>query len=150
MLQPGQLIFIIILYSHFQYYVSNIFNEFEINSVRVSNELGAGNPKSAAFSIFVVNFVSFILALAVAAIVLWQRHRISYIFTSGDTVANAVSELCPFLSVTLILNGIQPILSGNIFLSKIVTPSSIINNQYLVNYISLYCLWYHQLFSLMH
>ncbi|XP_022851466.1 protein DETOXIFICATION 39-like, partial [Olea europaea var. sylvestris] len=81
-------------------------------SVRVSNELGAGNPKSAAFSIFVVNFVSFILALAVAAMVLWQRHRISYIFTSGDTVANAVSELCPFLSVTLILNGIQPILSG--------------------------------------
>ncbi|CAA3020013.1 DETOXIFICATION 40-like [Olea europaea subsp. europaea] len=81
-------------------------------SVRVSNELGAGNPKSAAFSIFVVNFVSFILAFAVAAMVLWQRHRISYIFTSGDTVANAVSELCPFLSVTLILNGIQPILSG--------------------------------------
>ncbi|KAI9198676.1 hypothetical protein LWI28_020392 [Acer negundo] len=53
-------------------------------SVRVSNELGAGNPK----------------------------HVISYAFTSGETVADAVSELCPFLAVTLILNGIQPVLSG--------------------------------------
>ncbi|KAF3603867.1 hypothetical protein F2Q69_00037590 [Brassica cretica] len=49
-------------------------------SVRVSNELGAGNPKSAAFSV--------------------------------KTSQHAVSDLCPFLAVTLILNGIQPVLSG--------------------------------------
>ncbi|CAI9787814.1 unnamed protein product [Fraxinus pennsylvanica] len=81
-------------------------------SVRVSNELGAGNPKSAAFSVFMVIFVSFILALVDAATVLWQRHRISHVFTDGETVAHAVSELCPFLSVTIVLNGIQPVLSG--------------------------------------
>ncbi|KAL2467146.1 MATE efflux family protein [Abeliophyllum distichum] len=81
-------------------------------SVRVSNELGAGNPKSAAFSVVMVNLVSFMVAVVVAAVVLSQRHNISYIFTSGNTVANAVSELCPFLAVTLLLNGIQPVLSG--------------------------------------
>ncbi|XP_022886491.1 protein DETOXIFICATION 40-like isoform X1 [Olea europaea var. sylvestris] len=81
-------------------------------SVRVSNELGAGNPKSAAFSVVVVNIVSFIVSVVVAAIVLWQRHNISYIFTNGTTVSDAVSELCPLLAVTLILNGIQPVLSG--------------------------------------
>ncbi|CAA3020012.1 DETOXIFICATION 40-like [Olea europaea subsp. europaea] len=81
-------------------------------SVRVSNELGAGNPKSAAFSVFVVNLVSFILAVMVAAVILSQRHVISYIFTGGETVANAVSELCPFLSITIILNGIQPEIEG--------------------------------------
>ncbi|KAK2644468.1 hypothetical protein Ddye_019663 [Dipteronia dyeriana] len=81
-------------------------------SVRVSNELGAGNPKSAEFSVVMVNLVSFIIAVMEAVVVLALRHVISYAFTSGETVADAVSELCPFLAVTLILNGIQPVLSG--------------------------------------
>ncbi|CAI9087205.1 OLC1v1021223C2 [Oldenlandia corymbosa var. corymbosa] len=81
-------------------------------SVRVGNELGAGNPKSAAFSVFMVNLVSFIIAIVEAMIVLSLRHVISYAFTSGEVVANAVSDLCPYLAVTLILNGVQPVLSG--------------------------------------
>lgn len=81
-------------------------------SVRVGNELGAGNPKSAAFSVFVVTFVSFLVSVAVASLVLSLRHVIAYAFTSGETVANAVSDLCPLLAVTLLLNGIQPVLSG--------------------------------------
>ena len=78
----------------------------------MSNELGAGNPKSAAFSVIVVNIVSFIIAVIEAIVVLSLRHVISYAFTSGETVADAVSELCPYLAVTLILNGVQPVLSG--------------------------------------
>ncbi|KAF2304973.1 hypothetical protein GH714_000821 [Hevea brasiliensis] len=81
-------------------------------SVRVSNELGAGNPKSAEFSVLMVNLVSLLIALVEAIIVLALRNVISYAFTSGETVAIAVSELCPFLAVTLVLNGIQPVLSG--------------------------------------
>ncbi|XP_031274252.1 protein DETOXIFICATION 40-like isoform X2 [Pistacia vera] len=81
-------------------------------SVRVSNELGAGNPKSAAFSVVIVNLVSFIIAVIEAVVVLALRHVISYAFTSGETVANAVSQLCPYLAFTLILNGVQPVLSG--------------------------------------
>ncbi|XP_077253931.1 protein DETOXIFICATION 40-like [Tasmannia lanceolata] len=81
-------------------------------SVRVSNELGAGNPKSAAFSVIVVNVSSFIIAVIAATIVLALRNVISYAFTEGETVAKAVSELCPLLGLTLILNGVQPVLSG--------------------------------------
>ncbi|KAL0012356.1 hypothetical protein SO802_007464 [Lithocarpus litseifolius] len=81
-------------------------------SVRVSNELGVGNPKSAAFSVIIVNIVSFIIAVIEAIVVLSLRHVISYAFTSGETVADAVSELCPYLAVTLVLNGVQPVLSG--------------------------------------
>ncbi|KAK1557949.1 hypothetical protein Q3G72_034635 [Acer saccharum] len=81
-------------------------------SVRVSNELGAGNPKSAKFSVVIVNLVSFTIAVMEAVAVLALRHVISYAFTSGETVAAAVSELCPYLAVTLILNGVQPVLSG--------------------------------------
>lgn len=84
--------------------------------MRVGNELGAGNPKSAAFSVLVVNLVSFVIAVIEAMVVLSLRHVISYAFTSGEKVSDAVSELCPFLAVTLILNGVQPVLSGNAFL----------------------------------
>lgn len=81
-------------------------------SVRVSNELGAGNPKSAAFSVLVVTMLSFIISVILAIVILCLRDYISYIFTEGETVAQAVSDLCPLLAITLILNGIQPVLSG--------------------------------------
>ncbi|PIA24793.1 hypothetical protein AQUCO_28800003v1, partial [Aquilegia coerulea] len=81
-------------------------------SVRVSNELGARNPKSASFSVVVVTVLSFIISVIIAIIILALRHVISYAFTEGETVANAVSELTPLLAVTLVLNGIQPVLSG--------------------------------------
>ncbi|XP_020573873.1 protein DETOXIFICATION 40-like [Phalaenopsis equestris] len=81
-------------------------------SVRVSNELGAGNPKSAAFSVLVVTIMSFIISLIIVVIILCCRDYISYIFTEGETVAKAVSDLCPLLAITIVLNGIQPVLSG--------------------------------------
>ncbi|PIA57929.1 hypothetical protein AQUCO_00500090v1 [Aquilegia coerulea] len=81
-------------------------------SVRVSNELGARNPKSASFSVVVVTVISFIISVIIAIITLALRHVVSYAFTEGETVANAVSELTPLLAITLILNGIQPVLSG--------------------------------------
>ena len=81
-------------------------------SVRVGNELGAGNPKSAEFSVMVLTLISFIIALIAAVVVLALRDVISYAFTEGETVATAVSDLCPLLAITLILNGVQPVLSG--------------------------------------
>uniref|UniRef100_A0A804MRE8 Protein DETOXIFICATION n=1 Tax=Zea mays TaxID=4577 RepID=A0A804MRE8_MAIZE len=53
-------------------------------SVRVGNELGAGNP----------------------------RDKLSYIFTGGEAVSRAVADLCPLLVGTIVLCGIQPVLSG--------------------------------------
>ncbi|WJZ95892.1 hypothetical protein VitviT2T_014628 [Vitis vinifera] len=81
-------------------------------SVRVSNEIGAGHPKSASFAVFVVTSTSFIIAVFLAILVMLLRHVVSYVFTSGTTVADAVSDLAPFLAVSIVLNGIQPVLSG--------------------------------------
>lgn len=81
-------------------------------SVRVSNELGAGNPKSAAFSAGMSTLISFVFSVLEALLVLGLRDVISYAFTEGEAVAKAVSDLCPFLAATVILNGIQPVLSG--------------------------------------
>jgi MATE family multidrug resistance protein len=81
----------------------------------VSNELGAGNPKSAAFSVIVVNVISFIISVIAAIFILIFRDIISYAFTEGEEVAVAVSDLCPLLALAIVLNGIQPVLSGNYF-----------------------------------
>ncbi|MBA0856035.1 hypothetical protein Goshw_022491, partial [Gossypium schwendimanii] len=81
-------------------------------SVRVGNELGAGHPKSAAFSVVIVTVLSFIISVAAAIIIMVLRDAISYAFTEGEVVAEAVSDLCPLLALTLILNGVQPVLSG--------------------------------------
>ncbi|KAM6585741.1 hypothetical protein CsatB_012743 [Cannabis sativa] len=81
-------------------------------SVRVGNEIGAGHPKSASFAVVIVTLSSFLISLVFAILVLVLRHVISYAFTDGVTVANAVSDLAPFLAVSIILNGIQPVLSG--------------------------------------
>ncbi|CAN6879109.1 unnamed protein product [Brassica oleracea var. botrytis] len=80
--------------------------------VRTSNELGAEHPKSAMFSSWMATFVSFVISLAEALALMASRDYVGYIFTSDTTVAKAVSELCPFLAVTILLNGIQPVLSG--------------------------------------
>ncbi|KAJ4828855.1 Protein DETOXIFICATION 40 [Turnera subulata] len=81
-------------------------------SVRVGNELGARHPKSAAFAVVMVTSVSFIISVVEAMLLMSLRHVVSYAFTKGETVADAVSDLCPLLAVSLILNGIQPVLSG--------------------------------------
>uniref|UniRef100_A0ACD5VD18 Uncharacterized protein n=1 Tax=Avena sativa TaxID=4498 RepID=A0ACD5VD18_AVESA len=81
-------------------------------SVRVSNELGARNPKSAAFSVVVATMLSFTLSVTVSIVILLCRDYISYIYTGGEDVAAAVSKLTPLLALTIILNGIQPVLSG--------------------------------------
>ncbi|CAL5072468.1 unnamed protein product [Urochloa decumbens] len=81
-------------------------------SVRVGNELGAGNPRAAAFSVVVVTSLSLVVAAACAVAVLCLRDQLSYFFTGGEAVARAVSDLCPLLAVTLVLNGVQPVLSG--------------------------------------
>ncbi|CAN6901842.1 unnamed protein product [Brassica oleracea] len=81
-------------------------------SVRVSNELGAGNPRSAAFSTAVTTGVSFLLSLFEAVLILSWRNVISYLFTDSPAVAEAVAELTPYLAITIVLNGVQPVLSG--------------------------------------
>ncbi|XP_057817760.1 protein DETOXIFICATION 40 isoform X3 [Cryptomeria japonica] len=81
-------------------------------SVRVGNELGAGNPRAAAFSVVMVNMVSFLISLMFAIAVIILRNVMSYAFTEGKEVADAVSELAPFLAVSIVLNGVQPVLSG--------------------------------------
>ncbi|KAK3446334.1 hypothetical protein EUGRSUZ_A02048 [Eucalyptus grandis] len=81
-------------------------------SIRVGNELGAGHPRVAKFSVVVVNVTSILISIVFTAIVLIFRVGLSELFTSDEEVIDAVSEITPLLAISVFLNGIQPILSG--------------------------------------
>ena len=79
----------------------------------MSNELGAGNPKSAFFSVWVVTSLCAAISVVFAIVMLCLRNHISYLFTDGEAVSDAVADLCPLLAITLVIGGIQHVLSGN-------------------------------------
>lgn len=81
----------------------------------MSNELGAGHPNAASFSVKVVTLLSLLVASMVAVVVMFLRDYISYVFTGGEDVARAVSTMTPLPAVTIMLNGVQPVLSGSLF-----------------------------------
>ncbi|KAL5707619.1 Protein DETOXIFICATION 21 [Ranunculus cassubicifolius] len=80
--------------------------------VRVSNELGRGSSKAAKFSIMVTVLTSFTIGFVLFVFFLLFRGRLAYIFTTSEDVASAVGQLSPLLSFSILLNSVQPVLSG--------------------------------------
>ncbi|KAK7290706.1 hypothetical protein RIF29_05309 [Crotalaria pallida] len=81
-------------------------------SVRVANELGKGSAKAAKFSIVVTVLTSLAIGFLLFLFFLFFRERLAYIFTTNKDVAAAVGDLSPLLSVSILLNSVQPVLSG--------------------------------------
>ncbi|GKD48399.1 multi antimicrobial extrusion protein [Tanacetum coccineum] len=81
-------------------------------SVRVSNELGAGHPRAAKFAIGVVVVSSFLFGSCLAILLLIFRHQYPALFAASLEVQEAVYALTPLLATCLIINNIQPALSG--------------------------------------
>ncbi|KAL2464922.1 Protein TRANSPARENT TESTA 12 [Abeliophyllum distichum] len=81
-------------------------------SIRVSNELEAGHPMVAKFSVIVVNITSILVSVVFTIIVLIFRVGLGKFFSSDSQVIEATSSLAPLLAISVFLNGIQPILSG--------------------------------------
>jgi len=82
------------------------------NSVRVSNELGAGNYRQAKISVIVVSITSVVIGFAVFILVLATRDWFPYLFTASDPVAKETTRLSVMLACTVLLNSLQPVLSG--------------------------------------
>lgn len=81
-------------------------------SVRVSNELGRGSSKAAKFSILNTVMISFGIGFILFIFFLFFRGRVAYVFTNSPEVAAAVADLSPLLACSILLNSIQPVLSG--------------------------------------
>ncbi|KAK9289336.1 hypothetical protein L1049_007491 [Liquidambar formosana] len=81
-------------------------------SVRVSNELGRGSARAAKFSIVMTVITSFAIGFVLFLLFLFLRGSLAYIFTTSREVAQAVAGLSPLLACSLLLNSVQPVLSG--------------------------------------
>jgi len=84
-------------------------------SVRISNELGAGRPRAAKFSILVVVVTSALLGLAFFILVLALKDVYGVPFTNSPDVVHTVSSLGVLFAFTLLLNSVQPVLTGKTF-----------------------------------
>ncbi|PIN01976.1 putative membrane protein, predicted efflux pump [Handroanthus impetiginosus] len=80
--------------------------------VRVANELGAGNGKGAKFATLVSVVTSTIIGVVAMIIVLIFHQQIALFFSSSKPVLDAVSTMTVLLALTILLNSIQPVLSG--------------------------------------
>ncbi|PNT25478.1 hypothetical protein POPTR_008G187100v4 [Populus trichocarpa] len=81
-------------------------------SVRVSNELGAAHPRTAKFSLVVATLASLMIGLVIALILVLARNLYPDLFTNDAGVKELVKELTPLLAVCIIINNVQPVLSG--------------------------------------
>ncbi|CAM6050639.1 unnamed protein product [Sphagnum compactum] len=81
-------------------------------STRVSNELGAGQPDVAKFSVKIGLGLSSIQALIIASTLLIVRNLWGNIFSSSDEVVDYVAKILPLLAITSFMDGIQGVLSG--------------------------------------
>jgi multidrug resistance protein, MATE family len=80
--------------------------------VRVANELGAGSARRAKFAIYNVVITSFLIGFVLFSLFLLFHGNLAYIFTESRAVANAVADLSPLLAFSILLNSVQPVLSG--------------------------------------
>ncbi|WOL18143.1 hypothetical protein Cni_G26936 [Canna indica] len=81
-------------------------------SVRISNELGAGRPRAAKFAIICVMTSSVTLGVIFFSLVLALRDVYGIPFTNSPEVVRAVSSLAAVFSLVLLLNSVQPVLTG--------------------------------------
>lgn len=82
--------------------------------VRVSNELGAGNAKATKFAIVNVVTTSSIIGVVLFILFLVFQRHIAYVFTDSEPVVEAVVDLSPLLALMILLQSIQPVLSGSL------------------------------------
>ncbi|GMY07328.1 protein DETOXIFICATION 12-like [Fagus crenata] len=81
-------------------------------STRVSNELGAGNPKAARVAVFAVLFLAVAETSIVSTILLASGRVFGYTFSNEKEVVDYVTTMAPLISLSVIMDSIQGVFSG--------------------------------------
>lgn len=98
----------------------NSFCKFNVlmNSTRVANELGAGNPEGARSAVYVVLSVAVTEALIVCGTLLASRRLLGCAYSSEEEVISFVAMMVPLVCITVVTDGLQGVMSGYNFLSS--------------------------------
>jgi MATE family multidrug resistance protein len=78
----------------------------------VSNELGAGNPDGARLVVVVSLSIIICTAVLVSVTLLSLRHFIGIAFSNEEEVVNYVTRMVPLLSISVLVDNLQGVLSG--------------------------------------
>ncbi|KAL3835607.1 hypothetical protein ACJIZ3_010343 [Penstemon smallii] len=81
-------------------------------SIRVSNELGASHPRTAKFSVVVVVISSFFIGVLMSVILLLFKDQFPSLFSNNSAVQELVYQLTPLLAICIVIDNVQPALSG--------------------------------------
>ena len=81
-------------------------------STRVSNELGAGNPRQARVAVFAVMLLAVIETTIVSATLFASRHVFGYTFSNEKEVVDYVTAMAPLVCLSVIMDSVQGVLSG--------------------------------------
>nr|XP_004234431.1 protein DETOXIFICATION 35-like isoform X1 [Solanum lycopersicum] len=81
-------------------------------SIRVSNELGLGHPRATKYSVYITVFQSLLIGILCMIIVLAVKNHLAIFFTNSKDLQQAVADLAWLLGITMLLNSVQPVISG--------------------------------------
>lgn len=81
-------------------------------STRVSNELGAGNPKGARLAVIAVLLLAAVETTLVSLTVFASRNVFGYTFSNEKEVVEYVTSMAPLVCLSIIMDSVQGVLSG--------------------------------------
>ncbi|KAM7275224.1 hypothetical protein ACFE04_017090 [Oxalis oulophora] len=81
-------------------------------STRISNELGAGNPRAAQIAVYAVMLLAITEATIISSILFACRNIFGYVFSNEKEVVAYVSRMSPLVCISVILDSLQGTLSG--------------------------------------
>ncbi|XP_020595735.1 protein DETOXIFICATION 14-like isoform X2 [Phalaenopsis equestris] len=81
-------------------------------STRISNELGAANPKRARLAVHVVMFIIVMEAIIMSVTLFSMRYILGYAYSNEEEVADYVKDMVPLVCLTVFMDSLQGVLSG--------------------------------------
>ncbi|KAI3717070.1 hypothetical protein L1987_68409 [Smallanthus sonchifolius] len=81
-------------------------------NTRVSNESGAGNPQAARLAVCTVMFLAIIEAITVSMAVLIGCRFLGKAYSNEKPVVSYVASMGPFISLSIITDSLQAVISG--------------------------------------
>lgn len=71
-----------------------------------------GRPRAAKFAVYVTVAQSLLIGIFCMIVILISKDYFSVVFTSNAELQAAVSNLAWLLGITMLLNSVQPVISG--------------------------------------
>ncbi|XP_039122930.1 protein DETOXIFICATION 16-like [Dioscorea cayenensis subsp. rotundata] len=81
-------------------------------STRVSNELGAGQPRNAWLAVIVGGIIAILQGVVVGSTLILGRHVWGKLFSNEKDVVNYVAKMMPFLALSNFIDATQSVLTG--------------------------------------